>query len=173
MRKRKDSKYNITFNDREYLVDLLSDYDITPEELAYQLTAYERGGIIDFKKGIIDVLSEKVDEPTYNDLTEFLSENSYEMVYPTDEFDDLESGLKPSEIASKTFYGDFNPGTAAYYKYNGYANYKGYEDIEDAIKDHPDFNDWYYAKQLEDLIDDEDFESDIVNGTEQLIKQGY
>lgn len=173
MKKIKDKEYDITFADKEYLEDLLIDFDITPEELCYQMTAYESDGIINFEKGLRDVLSDEIDEPDFRDLEEFLDANNYERIYQIDEFDEIESGEEPFNIVQKTYYGDFNPGYHKYFTFDGQGNYKGYYDIDEAIEDNSEFLDWYYDKKLEDLIYDEDFKSDIVNGTLQLVKQGY
>ena len=169
----KDREYNINFDDKEYVSDILIDFDITPEELCYQLTAYEKDGVVNFEKGIKDVLSDEISEPSYNDFYEFLDENDYERIFDIDEFDEMESGEKPFEIAQKTFYGDFNPGYHKYFTYDGNGNYKGYETLSEAMDDHSEFYDWYYGNKLEDLLTDEDFKSEIVKGTLQLVKQGY
>ena len=36
-----------------------------------------------------------------------------------------------------------------------------------------DIEKWFYGMQFEDLITDDDFRNDIINGTKQLIEQGY
>lgn len=173
MKKIKDRELDIKFSDKDYLEDVLIDYDITPEELCYQMTAYESDGIIDYDKGIKDILSEELDEPTFSDLTEYLEENNYDKIYSIEEFDDLESGEEPFTICQKVFYGDFNPGYHKYYSYDGNGNYKGYYDEQDAMDANPEVYDWYYSKKLEDFLTDEDFKEDIINGTLQLVKQGY
>ena len=54
----KDANYKIKFDDREYLEEILSDNDIemTPEELCYQLTAYESNGAVNYKQGIEEII---------------------------------------------------------------------------------------------------------------------
>ena len=175
MRTFKDEDYKITFDDREYLTDILDDYDITPEELCYQMTAYEKSGTIDYEKGIRDILSDfSNDAPTAEDFYLYLEDNKYDMIYDIEYFDDLESGEKPFDICKKTFYGNFNPGYHKYFTYDGYGNYKGYEDIQEAMDEYGDeFKEWYYTNKYEDLLSDDEFKSQIVSGTLQLVKQGY
>lgn len=175
MRTFKDEEYKITFDDREYLEDLLDGYNISPEELCYQMTAYETDGVINYDRGIRDIISDySGDEPTESDFYDYLEDNEYDMVHNIEYFDDLESGEKPFDICTKTFYGDFNPGYHKYFTYDGYGNYKGYSDIQEAMKEYgDDFKVWYYDQKYEDLFSDDEFKSQIISGTLQLIKQGY
>ena len=175
MRKLKDANYDIKFEDRDYLVDLLEDYNISPEELCFQMTAYETDGAINYDRGIRDIISDySGDEPTAEDFYEYLEDNDYEMVFPIGEFDEFEKESEPLDIASRTFYGEFNPTLSEYYSYDGQGNYKGYYDIKEAMDEYgDDFKVWFYMRKYDDLISDEDFKSQIINGTLQLVKQGY
>lgn len=66
-----------------------------------------------------------------------------EAIYYMEEFDEICGGMTPSEIASKTFYGDFNP-YHDYFTFDGYANFKS------------DYNaiDLVYTSDLADYIID-------------------
>ena len=171
----KDADLDIKFDDREYLSDMLEDFgsEMTPEELCYQLTAYESNGSVDFNKGLKDILMDEIEEPEFKDFEDYLDRNAYDMVLSIDDFDEMESGLEPFTIAQKTFYGDFNPGYHKYYTYDGSGNYKGYYDAEEAMKDYPEFYDNYYEDKLYDLLYDEDFKEGILKGVRQLLEQGY
>jgi hypothetical protein len=46
-------------------------------------------------------------------------------IYDMDEFDEVMSGQSPEWIACRVYYGDFNPGAAEYFKFNGYGNLVG------------------------------------------------
>ena len=52
-------------------------------------------------------------------------------------FDEICDGMKPLEIATKIFYGDFNP-NHDYFRYNGYANFES--------TDYP--TDWIYPSDI-------------------------
>lgn len=43
-------------------------------------------------------------------------------IYSMDDFDEIMGNMKPWEIACCCYYGDFNPGAADYFKFNGYGN---------------------------------------------------
>ena len=175
MRTFKDEEYKITFDDREYLEDLLDGYNISPEELCYQMTAYENDGIIDYEDGIRRIISDfSNDEPDYNAFYEFLENNDYEKIYPIEEFEEIEKDTKPFDIVTKAIYGDLKPSYHKYFTFDDAGNYKGYFDIKEAIKEYEsEFNIWYYDQKYEDLLSDDEFKSQIISGTLQLVKQGY
>ena len=174
-RRIKDKDWNITFDDREYLADLLSDYNISPEELCYQLTAYEKGGAINMERGLAEVLFDYSDdeEVELSEINEWYSRNKYEdYIYEMDELDDALEGEAPSDAIRKSFYGDFNP-AHPYFKFDGYNNLKSYSNMSELIDSNSDAVEGAKKDRVSDLYEDPDFIKDIENGTLQLIKQGY
>ena len=171
----KDDKYNIKFEDKEYLEDILfdNDIDISPEELCFQLTAYESNGDVNYKQGISEILSDNVDKPEYYDYIKYCEENNYDYPVSIDEFDDWFANEKPFVLAQKVYYGDFNPGWHKYFMFDGKGNIQGYESLEEVYENDSDFINWYYENKLSDLIYDEDFKKDILNGVRQLLEEGY
>ncbi len=170
-----DANYEIKFEDKQYLEDILSDndLDITPEELCFQLTAYESNGAVRYKEGIREVLSEYIDTPNENDYIKYCELNNYEYPISIEEFDDWFANEKPFTLAQKVYYGDFNPGYHKYFMSDGYGNIKGYQTFEEVYEDDSEFNNWYYENKLDELIYDEDFKEDILKGVYQLLEQGY
>lgn len=177
MKKKKinDANYEIKFEDKEYLEDILSDnnIDMTPEELCFQLTAYESNGAVNYKEGIREILSEYTDEPDYNSYIEYCEENNYDYPVSIDEFDDWFANEKPFDLAKKVYYGDFNPAWHKYFMFDGNGNIRGYETLEEVYENDSDFMKWYYENKLDELIYDEDFKNDILEGVHQLLEQGY
>ena len=85
----------------------------------------------------------------YFDKTEYYDDRIYDM----DEFDEIMSGMSPSDIATKIFYGDFRPNDN-YFKFDGYANLESFDYISDEVD----------LEEIADYIvdNDEDFDdSDI------------
>ena len=85
----------------------------------------------------------------YFDKTEYYDDRIYDM----DEFDEIMSGMSPSDIAMKIFYGDFRPNDN-YFKFDGYANLQSFDYISDEVD----------LEEISDYIvdNDEDFDnSDI------------
>ena len=64
--------------------------------------------------------------------------NNYDdEIIEMERFDEICDGMKPLEIATKIFYGDFNP-NHDYFRYNGYANFES--------TDYP--TDWIYPSDI-------------------------
>lgn len=85
----------------------------------------------------------------YSDKTNYYDDRIYDM----DEFDEIMSGMSPSDIATKIFYGDFRPNDN-YFKFDGYANLESFDYISDEVD----------LEEIADYIvdNDEDFDdSDI------------
>ena len=85
----------------------------------------------------------------YFDKTEYYDDRIYDM----DEFDEIMSGMSPSDIALKIFYGDFRPNDH-YFKFDGCANLESFDYISDEVD----------LEEIADYIidNDEDFDnSDI------------
>ena len=85
----------------------------------------------------------------YFDKAEYYDDRIYDM----DEFDEIMSGMSPSDIATKIFYGDFRPNDN-YFKFDGYDNLQSFDYISDEVD----------LEEIADYIvdNDEDFDnSDI------------
>lgn len=80
--------------------------------------------------------------------------------YYMEDFDDVMQGYTPTEIASKIFYGEFNPNDN-YFRFNGYANLESLDDWE-LDKEHRD----YIDEIIENLIQ---YKYDI-NVTDLMLK---
>lgn len=80
------------------------------------------------KYEIMEILDDLTDE----ELITIWNDYSYDTVYTMDEFDEICNGLTPSDIALKSFYGDFNPDNE-YWSFNGYGNFKSSDYLEDFI----------------------------------------
>lgn len=175
-RRIKDKNWNITFEDREYLADLLSDYNISPEELCYQLTAYEKAGSINMERGLAEVLFDYGDDDEFElyEINDWYSNHNYDdsFIYSIDELDEVLSGSSPSKCINLSFYGDFNP-NYPYFSFDGRGNLQSYSSMDDVLDKNSEAIEGIKKDRVSDLYEDPDFINDIENGTLQLIKQGY
>ena len=104
---------------------------------------------------IKDLLENMSESQLYIIVNEYFDKTNYydDRIYDMDEFDEIMSGMSPSEIATKIFYGDFRPNDN-YFKFNGYANLESFDYISDEVD----------LEEIADYIvdNDEDFDnSDI------------
>lgn len=53
-----------------------------------------------------------------------------EHLYSMNEFDEIMYGKTAWEVACMTFYGNFNPGNAVYFMFDGYGNLKSFDEYE-------------------------------------------
>lgn len=104
--------------------------------------------------------------PLYNDYCNAINDFDNQ-IYDLDQFDEMFNSLDPFDIATKIYYGDFNP-AYEYFKFNGYGNiqsickweidrYIDINDIVDYILDNDcdfDSNDILYI--LDDVEEDSD-----------------
>lgn len=83
-------------------------------------------------------------------------------IYNMSEFDEVMSGQSPEWIACRVYYGDFNPGSAEYFKFNGYGNLIGmYESdladniyISDIVGYIVDNMDNLYNDEVQEILDE-------------------
>ena len=104
---------------------------------------------------IKDLLENMSESQLYIIANEYFDKTNYydDRIYDMDEFDEIMSGMSPSDIATKIFYGDFRPNDN-YFKFNGYANLESFDYISDEVD----------LEEIADYIvdNDEDFDnSDI------------
>lgn len=84
-------------------------------------------------------------------------------IYSMDEFDEIMSGYDAFHIACRVFYGDFNPGTAEYFKFNGYGNLVSMYEYE--VK-----NNIYIDDIIDYIIENDDslYNDDVQNILDEL-----
>ena len=152
------------------------------QDHAYQLTAYEIGGAIDFKKYVEDIVKEQLEESEFSLVLEaynkYCSDNNYEEFWINDEefFDTFFPNSM--EAVRATTYGDYRY-TDDYVKLNGYENidsYNEYQVIREILEDKT------FHTYIVDYIEDFDFidiEELLENGAEitleayKLVSKGY
>lgn len=148
------------------------------EELAYQLTAYEQWNMVDYEKGLIDiVISEELEELAEDELIEmynsFLSEIGEEQYYKND--DTFIDGYftSPMEAVRAAQYGDYRYADD-YVTINGCGNLESLDggQIANEAKGNNDFKEWILENDYFELLD-EDFRSALVSETMQLVSMGY
>ena len=104
---------------------------------------------------IKDLLENMSESQLYIICNEYFDKTNYydDRIYDMDEFDEIMSGMSPSDIATKIFYGDFRPNDN-YFRFDGYANLESFDYISDEVD---------LEKIADYIIDnDEDFDnSDI------------
>ena len=93
----------------------------TPEELAFQLTAYEKG-YIDFDGWIDDQLNNKLDELSDSELVSLHNETCGFDDYIWDDLSEMLEGYEPERAINCIWYGDYHGGTIGYFQFDGYAN---------------------------------------------------
>ena len=104
---------------------------------------------------IKDLLENMSESQLYTIVNEYFDKTNYydDRIYDMDEFDEIMSGMSPSDIALKIFYGDFRPNDH-YFKFDGCANFQSFDYISDEVD----------LEEIADYIvdNDEDFDnSDI------------
>lgn len=159
-----------------WLDDFITEDADTPEELAFQLTAYEQAGCIDFDKWLDDQLKNKLDQLDDSELVRLHNneciEQGYDDDYISTDLNELFSGCVEHYglewIINRAHYGDYHGGRIGYYKLNGYGNIvEGYpselinKDLcTDALR-----------KQAPTLSDDA--KSVLIDMAIELVKAGY
>lgn len=145
------------------------------KEVAYQLTVYERDGIIDFKGYLIDQVRELIDEANENDLissyNDFVSYD--DMIFEnSDEFFE-ENFATHAKAVRAALFGHYNYNDS-YVKFNGYGNLESlssYELLEE-IKGDSDYL-TYVAENAEELEDLRDNEKELTNMALELVAKVY
>ena len=161
--------------------EILENIDLTVEELAYQLTAYEKWGFIDYVDGLINIVVnvyldmaddwEKIEK--YN---EYLAANSYEVYesfYDPEEF--FNSFSNPYEAVRAAMFGkvSFNDD---YIKFNGAANLESYSksQVIATLNEDMAFKAWMIREEsaFDELMDEENKQA-IIREALKLVAQGY
>ena len=116
-------------------------------------------------KGLLENMSES---QLYIIANEYFDKTNYydDRIYDMDEFDEIMSGMSPSDIVLKIFYGDFRPNDH-YFKFDGCANFQSFdyiseevdlEEIADYIVDNDEDFDNSDIREILDEDDEEDEE---------------
>ena len=155
-----------------WLDDFITEDADTPEELAFQLTAYEQWGCIDFDKWVDDQLNIKLINMDDSELValhnEACSEHDYMDDYIFTDLEEMLEGLDLESAIQRTYFGDYHGGTIGYYQFNGYAN---------IVEDHPSqlINEELVVKALREQVPtlSEDALNVLIQMTIELVKKGY
>lgn len=151
----------------------LDDFDTedadTPEELAFQLTAYENGWFIDFDKWINDQLNIKLDQLDDSELVALNNDNAnYGSDYVYDDLSEMLQGMDPERVVWTVHCGDFHGGVYGYYQFDGYDNLKEGCAIDLINKDN-------CLEALRDQMPElsEEAKNVLIQMTIELVKAGY
>lgn len=162
--------------------EILENIDMTIDELAYQLTAYEKWGVIDYVQGLIDLVfnSYMEDAEDYDIIAkynEYLEANNYydDMWQANDEEFFSVYFSDPMEAVRASFYGDYRY-MDDYVKFNAYGNLESAEtwQVLKQIKEDSDFAKWciYNDEAFDELMDGDNMQA-IKNEALKLVAQGY
>lgn len=165
-------------------LNILENNDMTIEELAYQLTAYEKWGCIDYEDGIIDlIIDDYLREAETSELVykwnEYCQDSQYyddEYFYNDDDFfNEYFSDCEPMRIIQATYFGDYRYNDD-WLKFNGYGNLNSFSDwqVKKEIIESYDFKKWILENEeaFEELQDEENKEI-IIDKALELVKEGY
>lgn len=140
----------------------------TPEELAFQLTAYEKYGCIDFEQWTKDQLQTKLDTLDDGELVSLHNETCGLDDYIWNDLSEMLEGYEPERAINCIWYGKYQGGTIGYFQFDGYAN---------VVEDYPE-NLIDQQKCIETLHDQIPTLSDeaknvLIQMTIELVKAGY
>ena len=115
-----------------WLDDFITEDADSPEELAFQLTAYEQWGCIDFDGWIDDQLKIKLESLDDSELVsihnEACSEYNYMDDYIFTDLDEMFCGCVEANgvewLVNRVHFGDYHGGAMGYYQFNAYGNIK-------------------------------------------------
>ena len=114
---------------------------------------------------IIEALRELPEREQISAWNEYQSEtNGDREIFDMYEFDELNSGRTPSDVARSIFYGDFKP-CHNFFTYNGYANFESFDFLADDNSPYSldDLAEWVSENGCEYLEGDENLYSSFVN----------
>lgn len=155
-----------------WLDEFITEDADTPEELAFQLTAYEQWGIVDFEEWLEHQLKMKLDELDDSELValhnEGCSEHDYMDDYIFTDLMEMLDGLDVEQAINRVYYGDYQGGTIGYFKFNGYAN---------VVEDFPKYliNEDLCAQMLLEQAPElsDEAKNVLIQMTIELVKEGY
>ena len=145
------------------------------QEHAYQLTAYEKGGFIDLKDYMKDIIKSQLEDTDFDTLliayNEYCIENLYEEFLDNDE-ETLQMYFKNmTDVIRATQYGEYNL-YDDYIRFNGYGNIDSFDsrEVEEEIK-----TDHNFIEHILNWIEDYDFVdiSELIENKETILKETY
>ena len=155
-----------------WLDEFISEDADTPEELAFQLTAYEQYGCINFDGWIVDQLNNKLINLDDSELValhnEACSEQDYMDDYIFTDLMEMLDGMDIERAIQCTYFGDYHGGTIGYYKFDGYCN---------VVEDHPSqlINEDLVVQALREQVPtlSEDAKNVLIQMAIELVREGY
>ena len=155
-----------------WMDDFITEDADTPEELAFQLTAYEQWGNIDFDKWIEDQLKIKLDDLDDSELVALHNEACNDDDYIFTDLEEMFCGCVDQYgiewIINRAHFGDYHGGMIGYYQFNGYANIV--EDYPSNLVD-KDLCTKTLREQMPELS--EEAKNVLIQMTIELVKAGY
>lgn len=123
-----------------------------------------------FEQRFADVFSELGDFEQMQIFNEWAYRIGDEPICQMEEFDDLFNDWKPSDIAMRMFYGDFNP-NHDYFRFDGYGNLESANHLNEWLDDYiiSDLADWYeehedvltcVCSEMEEIFEEEEEEKE-------------
>lgn len=165
-------------------LSILLENNYTNKEFAFQLTAYEKWGCIDFEDACCDLLvSNYLEDAEISDLValwnEYCQDNNYyddEFYYNDDEFfSTYFDGAEPMRIIQATQFGDYRY-MENWVKFNGYGNLDSYGDYEVRSTILNDKNFIMYELENTDIFEElleEENKEELIKMALELVKEGY
>ena len=163
---------------------ILEKNDFTINDFAYQLTAYEKWGCIDYKDACIDlIITDYLEEADINDLLSTYNDyldatnNLDDMYYYNDDdfFNEYFNGCEPMRIIQATYFGDYRY-MDDFVQFNGYGNLNSFQEYEVKrnIQDDDDFKSWLFDNiDIFEELREEENKKMIINKAIELVKAGY
>lgn len=160
----------ITMNAR--LTAMLENYDAETIEIAYQLTAYARYGVVS-EDDLREYLANEVarEEVTLSDYNEYLTAEGYEGYWDMDELDEFISQMSPAEAFRIGRFSKFSENDD-FFTFNGYGNIVSCtaRAVEKEMHDDAAFLKWYIDEN--NIMDDYEVD-DIIDACDILLRVGY
>ena len=155
-----------------WLDEFITEDADTPQELAFQLTAYEQWGCIDFSKWIDDQIKNKLGELDDSELVRLHNDGCNEHNYFDDhiytDLAEMLEGLDVEQAVNRVYYGEYQGNTIGYFQFNGYAN---------VVEDYPShlINEDLCTQMLREQMPElsEEAKSVLIQMTIELVKAGY
>lgn len=149
-----------------WLDEFITEDADTPQELAFQLTAYEKG-YIDFDGWLDDQLKNKLSDLNDSELVDLNNSTSYGS-YIYDDLNEMLQGMDPERIVFTIHYGSFHGGTIGYYQFDAYSN---------IVEDYPErlIDTDSCIEELRNQVPElsEDAKNVLIQMTIELVKAGY
>ena len=151
-----------------WLDDFITEDADTPEELAFQLTAYENGFYIDFDKWLDDQLKCKLHDMDDSELVALHNDVCDFDDYIWTDLSEMLEGDDTMTAINRIWHGRYEGGTIGYFQFNGYANVV--EDFPQYLIDESNCINALH-EQMPELS--EEAREVLIQMTRELVKAGY